>query len=72
MACDVLWNLPWISSPHPSPNVKTLCNFELQMWLEIITSHDAKNACVKGSRPSCSVITFGIFGQVLAENDHIT
>ena len=24
-------------SQHPSPDVKTLCNFEAQIWLEIIT-----------------------------------
>ena len=44
-----------MGSLHPSPNVKTLCNFEPQIWPEIITSRDAKNACFKGSR-SCDVI----------------
>ena len=31
----------WAASiRHPSPNVKTFCNFEPQIWLEIITSRD--------------------------------
>ena len=34
-----------MGSQHPSPNVKTLCNFETQIWLEIVTSRDAKSAC---------------------------
>ena len=46
---------------HPSPNVKTFCKFEPQIWLEIITSRDAKSACFKGSRTSCREILFGIF-----------
>ena len=46
---------------HPSPNVKTFGNFELQIWLEIITSRDAKSACFKGSRTSCREIIFAIF-----------
>ena len=46
---------------HPSPNVKTFCKFEPQIWLEIITSRDAKSACFKGSRTSCREIIFGIF-----------
>ena len=25
-----------LCSQHPSPNVKTLCNFETQIWPEII------------------------------------
>ena len=47
---------PWVDSPrtfaflrgvflgsqHPSPNAITLCNFEAQIWSEIITSRDAK------------------------------
>ena len=36
-----------VGSQHPSPNVKTFCNFEPQIWLEIITSLDAKSACLK-------------------------
>ena len=50
-----------MGSQHPSPNVKTLCNFETQIWLEIITSRDAKSACFKGSRTSCREIIFGHF-----------
>ena len=50
-----------MGSQHPSPNVKTFCNFEPQIWLEIITSRDAKSACFKGSRTSCREIIFGIF-----------
>ena len=42
--------------------MKTFCNFEPQIWLEIITSRDAKSACFKGSRTSCREIIFGIFG----------
>ena len=41
--------------------MKTFCNFEPQIWLEIITSRDAKSACFKGSRTSCREIIFGIF-----------
>ena len=52
-----------MGSQHPSPNVKTLCNFEPQIWPEIITSRDAKSACFKGSRTSCDVIDFGFFWQ---------
>ena len=62
-----------MGSQHPSPNVKTLCNFEPQIWPEIITSRDAESTCFKGSRTSCDVIIFGgFFGQVLAEKDHVT
>ena len=50
-----------LRSQHPSPNVKTFCKFEPQIWLEIITSRDAKSACFKGSRTSCREIIFGIF-----------
>ena len=50
-----------MGSQHPSPNVKTFCKFEAQIWLEIITSRDAKSACFKGSRTSCREIIFGIF-----------
>ena len=28
-----------LGSQHPSPNVKTLCKFEPQIWPEIITTH---------------------------------
>ena len=34
-----------MGSQHPSPKVKTLCNVETQIWLEMITSRDAKSAC---------------------------
>ena len=62
-----------LGSQHPSPNVKTFCKFEPQIWLEIITSRDAKSACFKGSRTSCREIIFGIFWrQILARKDHIT
>ena len=50
-----------IVSQHPSPNVKTLCNFEPRIWPEIITSREAESTCFKGSRTSCDVITLGIF-----------
>ena len=46
---------------HRSPNVKTFCKFELQIWPEIITSRDAESTCFKGSRTSGDVIGFGIF-----------
>ena len=51
-----------LGSQHPSPDVITLCNFETQIWLEIITSRDAQSACFKGSRMSCTEIIFGILG----------
>ena len=50
-----------MGSQHPSPNVKTFCKFEPQIWLEIITSRDAQSACFKGLRTSCREIIFGIF-----------
>ena len=64
------WNLPayhGMGSQHPSPNVKNLCNFETQIWPEMITSHDAKSACFKGSRTSCTEINSGIFGKIWPE-----
>ena len=68
MAHFRLWfNLAWkfqspsMGSQHPSPNVKTLCNFEPQIWPEMITSCDAGSTCFKGSRTSCREIIFGIF-----------
>ena len=54
-------DLAHMGSKHPSPNVKTFCNFEPQIWLEIITSRDAKSACFQGSKTSCREIIFGIF-----------
>ena len=50
-----------MGSQHPSPNVKTLCNFEPQIWPEIITSRDAERTCFKGSRTSCDVIIFDLW-----------
>ena len=50
-----------MGSPHPSPNVKNLCNLETQIWPEIITSRDAKSACFKGSQTSCAEIISGVF-----------
>ena len=44
--------------------VKTLCNFEPHIWLEIITSHNAIGACFKGSRTSRNVIDCGVFSLV--------
>ena len=58
---DVGYRSDGMGSQHPSPNVKTFCNFEPQIWLEIITSRDAKSACFKGSRTPCREIIFGIF-----------
>ena len=40
---------------------KTLCNFEPQIWPEMITSRDAESTCFKGSRTSCDVIIFLAF-----------
>ena len=51
-----------MGSQHPSPNLKTLCNFELQLWPETIISRDAESAGLEGSRTSCDVISFGTFG----------
>ena len=62
----------FLGGQHLSPNVKT----PLQIWaanrLEIITSRDAKSACFQGSQTSCIEIISGVFGQNLAEKDHIT
>ena len=52
--------LTCMGSQHPSPNVKTLCNFEAQISPEIITSRDAESTCFEGSRTSCDVISSGI------------
>ena len=41
-----------MGSQHPSPNVKNLWTFETQIWLEMITSRDAKSACFEGSQTS--------------------
>ena len=38
-----------------------ICNSKPQIWLEIITSRDAKSTCFKGSRTSHDVIDLGIF-----------
>ena len=53
-----------MGSQHPSPNVKTLCTFEPQIWPEVISHHVMPKVltCFKGSRASCDVIIFGIFG----------
>ena len=58
-----------VGSQHPSPNVKTLCNFEPQIWPEMITSRDSESTFFEGSRTSCDMISFGIF---LASKDHST
>ena len=50
-----------LGSQHPSPSVKNLCNFETQIWLEIITARDAKSACFKGSQTSCTEVISGFF-----------
>ena len=50
-----------LGSQHLSPNVKTFCNFEPQIWPEIITSRDADSTCFKGSRTSCNEVILGIF-----------
>ena len=50
-----------VGRQHPAPNVQTLCNFETQTWLEIITSRDAKSACFQGSVTSCREIFVDIF-----------
>ena len=41
-------------------NAETLCTFEPQAWLEMITSHDAKSACSKGFKTSYNVIISSI------------
>ena len=61
-----------MGSQHPSPNVKTLCNFQPWIWTKIMTWRDAESTCFKGSRTSCDVIILGIFCQILAGKDHIT
>ena len=54
MLKDVLkgrrYRVSLMRSRHPSPNVKTLWNFEPKFWPEMITSRDAESACLKGSR----------------------
>ena len=48
-------------SQHLSPNVNIFWNFETHIWLEIITSRDAKSACFKGSQTSCTDIISYVF-----------
>ena len=60
----------FLGRQHPSPNVKTLCSFEPQIWPEIMTSRDAESTCFKGSMTSCDVINFGHLN--LGRKDHIT
>ena len=38
-------HFPTVPQPFPT-NVKTLCNFGLQIWLETITSRDANQKCL--------------------------
>ena len=57
---------------HPSHNVKTLCNFEIRIRPEMITSRDAENTCFKGSGTSCDVIIFGFFSQILESSGELT
>ena len=61
-----------MGSQHPSPNVKNLCNFEPQIWPEIITSRDAKSTCLKGLRTSSNVIMFCVLGANLNLDGKIT
>ena len=69
MTCLRIENCNCISlgSQHPSPNVKTFCDFEPQIWLEIIISRDARSACFKGSRTSCREMIFGIFWPIFGQ-----
>ena len=41
--------------------MKNLGTFEPQIWLEIITSRDAKSTCFKGSQTSCTEMISGVF-----------
>ena len=69
----LLEGLSWATSIRHLTYVKTFCKFEPQIWLEIITSRDAKSACFKGSRTSCGeIMLLAFFGQILARKDHIT
>ena len=61
-----------MGSQPPSPNVKTLCSFEPQIWPEILTSRDAESTCFKGSRTSCDVMILGIVGQIFGRKKKIT
>ena len=47
----------------------TFCNFKPQIWLETITSRDAKSACVNDSWTSCDVILFSFSSW--SDEDHI-
>ena len=62
-----------MGSQHPSPNVKMFCNFEPQIWPEVITSRDAKCPWFEGLRTSCDVINLGVLGQILpgARSHHV-
>ena len=62
MAGSLGFGKPEMGSQHPSPNVKKLRKFETQIWLEIITSRDAKSACFKGSQTSCTELISCFFG----------
>ena len=41
-----------LGNHHPSPNVRTLCNFESQIWPKITTSHDGKSTVSSGKTTS--------------------
>ena len=59
-------------SQHPSTDVKKLWNFKTQIWLEIITSRDAKMLVLKAPRRHVQKYVFGFFRRNLAGKDHIT
>ena len=40
-------------------------NFKMRMWLEILTSRDAKSASFKRLKPSCDVAVSGSFLGIL-------
>ena len=46
----VQWDLDLCAASIRHLMWKTLCNFEPETWLEIITSSDAQSACLKDSR----------------------
>ena len=62
-----------MGSQHPSPTLKALWNFELQVfWPEMITSHDAGSTCLKGQGRHMMWSFWAFFGHILAGKDHIT
>ena len=57
-----------VGSQNPSPDVKTLCILEPQVWPELITSRDVESTCYKGSRTAIASASYRIEKPRIPEN----